>query len=71
MNLNPTILTHAEFLERSRSRKELNSSVGLIEEKFSVLEERQNTQPAVDMSNWGQPSQPRAVPECPVEFPFS
>jgi len=44
MNLYPTILAQAAFLERPRSRKELYNAVGLIEEKFSVLKERQRTQ---------------------------
>ena len=47
MNLHPTILAHAAFLDRPRSRQELITAVGLIEEKFSVLRERQRTQPAV------------------------
>jgi len=37
MNLHPTILTHATFMERPRARKELISVIGLIQEKFSVL----------------------------------
>ena len=47
MNLHPTIVAHAAFLERPRSRKELYNAVGLIEEKFSVLKERQRTEPGV------------------------
>ena len=31
MNLHPTVLDHAAFLERPRSRKDLIYSVGLIE----------------------------------------
>jgi len=45
MNLHPTILTHATFLERTRSRKELISDISLIQEKFSVLKERKPSQP--------------------------
>jgi len=41
MNIHPTILTHATFLERPRSRKELISVIGLIQEKLSLLEERE------------------------------
>jgi len=55
MNLYPTILTHTEFLERPRSRKELISAVGLIEEMFSVLKERQRIQPAVATSSGSSP----------------
>jgi len=51
MNLHPTILAHAAFLVMPRCRKELESAVGLIEEKFSVLKERQNTEPAVAISS--------------------
>lgn len=46
MNLHPTILVHAAFLERPFSLRELLSAVGLIEEKVSVLKERQKIQPA-------------------------
>jgi len=46
MNLRPSILAQAAFLERPRSREKLYSAVGLIEEKVSVLKERQRTQPA-------------------------
>ena len=45
MNLNPSILAHATFLERPRSRRQLTNAIGLIEEKLSVLNERQKTQP--------------------------
>jgi len=41
INLHPTILTHATLLERPRSRKELISVMGLIQEKISVLKERE------------------------------
>jgi len=64
MNLHPTIVTHAAFLERARSRRELNIAVSLVEEKLSVFKERPKTQP-VDMSSGGRPLQPRAFPECP------
>jgi len=46
MNLHPAILAHVAFLERPRSRKELMNAIGLIEEKFSVLKEREKVQPA-------------------------
>jgi len=51
MNLHPTVSAHTTFLERPRSRKELMNAVGLIEEKFSVLRERQKTQPTVATSS--------------------
>jgi hypothetical protein len=44
MNLHPSVLAQEAFFERPRSRKDLYSVVGLIEEKFSVLKERQRTQ---------------------------
>jgi hypothetical protein len=44
MNLHPSILAQAAFLERPHSRAQLYSAVGLIEERFSVLRERQRTQ---------------------------
>jgi hypothetical protein len=51
MNLHPTVLAHAAFLERPRSRKYLINAVGLIEEKFSVLMERKRAQSTVAMSS--------------------
>ena len=47
MNLHPTILAHAAFLDKPHSRQELLDAIGLIEEKFSVLKEREKAQPAV------------------------
>ena len=55
MNLLPTILAHAAFLERPRSRRVLNSAFGLIENKFSILKERHKTQPTVAISSGGDP----------------
>ena len=40
MNFHPDILNQAAFLEKPRSRKELNRAVWLIEERFAVLRER-------------------------------
>ena len=51
MNLHPSILAQAAFLERPHSRGELYNAVGLIEEKFSVLKERQRTQPVPTTSS--------------------
>ena len=51
MNLHPTVLAHAAFLDRPRSRKDLINAVGLIEESFSVLRERKRTQSNVAMSS--------------------
>jgi len=39
MNFHPEILNQAAFLEKPRSRKELDQAVGLIEERFAVLRE--------------------------------
>jgi len=55
MNFHPTILAQAAFLERPRSRKKLYRAVGLTEEKFSFMKERQQIQPAVSASSGGDP----------------
>ena len=47
MNLDPSVLSHAAFLERPRSRGELVSTVGLIEEKDSMQRERERSEKAV------------------------
>jgi len=44
MSIHPHVLAQVAFLERPHSRKELHNAVPLIEEKFSVLKERQWTQ---------------------------
>ena len=41
MNFHPDILSQAAFLDRPRSCKQLYKVIGLIEEMFSVLKERQ------------------------------
>jgi hypothetical protein len=41
MNFHPSILAHATFLERPRSRKELLRVVGLIEERAAIVKERE------------------------------
>jgi hypothetical protein len=43
MNFHPYILSQAAFLDRPRSHKQLCQVIGLIEEKFSVLKERQRS----------------------------
>jgi hypothetical protein len=40
MNLHPRILGQAAFLEKPRCRKELYRLVGLMEERFSIMQER-------------------------------
>jgi len=54
-NLHPAILSHAAFLERPRYRKEFINAIGLIEEKFSVLKERQKFQPATATTRENDP----------------
>ena len=44
MNLHPSVLAHAAFLERPHSRKDLYNAAGLIQEKCSVMRERQRSQ---------------------------
>jgi hypothetical protein len=51
MNIHPTVLAHAEFLDRPRSRKDIINAVGLIEEKLSVLRERKRAQSNDAMSS--------------------
>ena len=41
MNLHPDILNNAAFLEKPRTRRELYRVIGLLEERFSVQEERE------------------------------
>jgi hypothetical protein len=53
MNLHPSILAQAAFLEKPHSRAQLYSAVGLIEERFSVLRERQRTQSVTNTSSGG------------------
>jgi len=45
MNLHPSVLAHAAFLERPRSRRELLRVVGLVEERAAVARERQRVEP--------------------------
>jgi len=45
INLQPTVLAPSAFWERLRSRMELIIAVALIEGYFSVLREREKTQP--------------------------
>jgi len=47
MNMHPQVLSQAAFLEKPRSRKDLYRLAGLIEEKFSVLQERGRLGPEV------------------------
>jgi hypothetical protein len=52
MNFHPSILAHATFLERPRSRKELLRVVGLIEERAAIVKgvrerERERSRPPV------------------------
>ena len=51
MNLHPTVLAHAAFLDSPRSLKDLINVLGLIEETFSVFSDRQRAQSNVAMSS--------------------
>jgi hypothetical protein len=53
MNLHACILAQAAFLERPHSRAQLYIAVGPIEERFSVLRERQRTQSVPNTSSGG------------------
>ena len=55
MNIHPTILGHSAFLKRPRTRMELISAVSLIEEKFSVLREREKYHPTTPSSPGNSP----------------
>jgi len=44
MNFHPDILKQAVFLDKPRSRKELTRVIGLIEERFSILGDRQGSE---------------------------
>jgi hypothetical protein len=55
MNLHPSVLAQAAFLDRPRSRDQLHSTVGLIEEKLSVLKERRQVQSALGASSGSGP----------------
>ena len=41
MNFHPSVLSHAAFIDRPRSLKELYQVVGLLEEKVAITKERQ------------------------------
>jgi hypothetical protein len=51
MNIHPSILAQAAFLERYHSRVELYSALGLVEENISVLAERQRIHPVLAASS--------------------
>jgi hypothetical protein len=53
MNFHPSVLAQAAFLDKPRSLMELYSVVGLIEEKFSVAEERRRTDGVSGFSRGG------------------
>jgi len=65
MNLHLTILAQAAFLEKPRSRKELYNAVGLTE-KFSILKERQRTQPGVSTPSGGESHRPETSRNVPA-----
>jgi hypothetical protein len=58
MNLHPSILVQATFLERPHLRKELTSTITLIEEKFSVAWEQERARP-VSTPSGNKPARPR------------
>jgi hypothetical protein len=60
MNLHPSVLAQAAFLDRPHSRDQLYSAVGLMEEKFSVLRERQRVQ-SVSSASSGSGSRGREM----------
>ena len=71
MNLHPDILNQAAFLDKPRSRKELGRVVGLIEEKFSILSERERLAQVKSRGNdsRGPPSNSQRRTRTPVKGP--
>jgi len=71
MNLHPQVLGQAAFLEKPRSRKDLYRLAGLIEETFSVLQERGRLDPEVtrgapnSSGGGGRPRDDRGNPRGP------
>jgi hypothetical protein len=53
MNLHPSILAHAAFIDRPRSRVELYNVIGVIEGKSSVMEERRRQEGVVQSLHVG------------------
>jgi hypothetical protein len=64
MNLHPSISAQAAFLDRPRSRAELNRVICLIEERFSVMKGRERIQNVHHPSGGGK-SRPRDNPSAP------
>ena len=44
MNLHPSVLAHAAFLDRPRTRGQLFNAISMVEEKLFVLKERSRAQ---------------------------
>ena len=52
MNFQPSVLSHAAFVDRPCTLKELYKEVGIVEEKLAVAQERQRLQlPYVNIGN--------------------
>jgi len=66
MNFHPSILAHAAFLVKPRSLKEMYHIVGLIEEKFRVLKERQRMEWPSQLSSSGSVGSRNASRSAPV-----
>ena len=69
MNLNPSVLTHAAFLDRPRSRRELYGAVAVIEENVSALKERQRTRTGDDSlcgNDFAHPQSSRSMSAYPL-----
>ena len=64
MNFHPEVLSQAAFLDKPRTRRDLYRVVGLIEERFSVRQERVRTGQGADrVSERG--GTPRPLPAMP------
>ena len=64
MNFHPEVVSQAAFLDRPRTGRELCRVVGLIEERFSVRQERVRTGQGADRGSEGGGT-PRPLPAMP------
>ena len=53
MNLHPSVLAHAAFLDRPHTKRQLLDAIAMVEEKLFVLKERSRSQPQMKESGGG------------------
>ena len=66
MNLHPSVLAHAAFLDRPHTKRQLLDAIAMVEEKLFVLKERSRTQPQMKESGGGEPRNVEPTPKVPV-----